>query len=250
MTSTVLPVLEAQAAVASLTAAVSASPELPIITVSFTGPFLVFWVAELLLKPPPPPQALSASMVVVVAATTRTGIRLIAAPQWWVCRPAWWWTTVGRSGSGGASRGASAGGLHRVGMPRGRPGLAGARGARAHREGGGEQGGEAEVGALLVHDPPGLGRCLAQRLAQARQLEGLRDVAVVEADDADVAARLEAAVADGAQCAEGEDVRGADDRGVCREPGEQPVGGGGRDRELLHRLLGDGGVRETGGGKA
>jgi len=60
MTSTVLPVLLAHAEVAALTAVVSASPELPIITLSFTGPLLVFWAGAPLLNPPPP-QAPSAS---------------------------------------------------------------------------------------------------------------------------------------------------------------------------------------------
>ena len=60
MTSTVLPDLLAQAAAAALTALVSASPELPIITVSLTGPVLVGWVPELLLLKPPPPQAVRA----------------------------------------------------------------------------------------------------------------------------------------------------------------------------------------------
>ena len=41
MTSTVFPDLAAQAAAAALTALVSASPELPIITVSLTGGVLV-----------------------------------------------------------------------------------------------------------------------------------------------------------------------------------------------------------------
>ena len=55
MTSTVLPVFLAQASVAFLTALVSASPELPIMTVSLTGPFAVAWGALLPAVPPPKP---------------------------------------------------------------------------------------------------------------------------------------------------------------------------------------------------
>ena len=56
MTSTWFPDFLAQASAASLTALVSASPELPIMIVSLTGPLAVLWGALLseLLKPPPP----------------------------------------------------------------------------------------------------------------------------------------------------------------------------------------------------
>src|SRR6478672_7255047 len=68
MTSTVLPVFLAHASVAALTALVSASPELPIMTVSLTGPFAVACGALLPPLKPPPPQALRASTPVRQAA--------------------------------------------------------------------------------------------------------------------------------------------------------------------------------------
>src|SRR3954452_7806523 len=60
MTSTVLPDFLAQLSAAAFTAAVSASPELPIMILRFAGP--AFCVAVLwLLNPLPPPHAESAS---------------------------------------------------------------------------------------------------------------------------------------------------------------------------------------------
>src|SRR5215203_2852333 len=69
MTSTVLPDFLAQASAAFFTAAVSASPELPIMMVSLTGPLAELCGASLPppLKPPPP-QALRTSAPVAARA--------------------------------------------------------------------------------------------------------------------------------------------------------------------------------------
>src|SRR3954449_916091 len=92
MTSTVLPDFFAQASAAFLTAAVSASPELPIMIVSLTGPLAVLCgaLSAPLLKPPPP-QALRASAPVAArarAAAPRVLRALMSLHFRWVRSPA------------------------------------------------------------------------------------------------------------------------------------------------------------------
>src|SRR6476469_549626 len=105
-TSTVLPDDLAHAAVAALTAAVSASPEDAISIFSATGPFSVVGAAlELLpLSKPPPPQAAvsSASDAVAATAATRRPVELfMRSPRDGVVRE-----RSGGRGSGGVRHGA------------------------------------------------------------------------------------------------------------------------------------------------
>ena len=69
MTSTVLPDFLAQLSAAALTAAVSASPELPIMIFRFAGPAFCVAVLWLLKPPPPPPHAVSASVPAAASAS-------------------------------------------------------------------------------------------------------------------------------------------------------------------------------------
>lgn len=76
MTSTLLPLLTPQAAVAALTALVSASPELAISIFNATGPEAGAWVAGAWLKPPPPEHAAMDSVPTAPRATAARRERL------------------------------------------------------------------------------------------------------------------------------------------------------------------------------
>src|SRR5689334_17292857 len=78
-TSAVLPVFFAQVSAADLTAAVSASPDVPIRICSFAGPDDC-WGFEPWSKPPPP-QAVRASDVVAATTRARGVLRLMGAPR-------------------------------------------------------------------------------------------------------------------------------------------------------------------------
>src|SRR6478609_845052 len=238
-TSTLLPVLVSHALTVSCWSLTSAGPFEVIMNLIVTGPLAGGCVAPLpppLSKPPPPPHAASASTPVRQAATAAVVVLRDIGVSCFGCGVGQrhvprgsgahaGWVVVGPRLLGGGSG---------VGTRRGGR-LAHARGA--HGQGGLEQHRAGRRRGVDEHVPGGAGG-LGDGLVDARQLHGGGHVGVVEADDPHVAPGLEAAVAHGAQDAEGEQVGGADHGRVGSEPVEQARGGVGGLVEVLDRLRG------------
>src|SRR6476620_10783274 len=202
MTSTLFPDFVAQASAAFLTAVVSASPELPIMIVSLTGPLPVLCGALLLLPlNPPPPQALRTSAPVAASASA-------AAPR-------------------------VLGALMSLLFPC----HAVARRFRAGSDD--ELGGEEEttrgiagVGTGCEHVEHAVGNAV-EGLVEAAEVERVRDVRVVEAHDADVDARRQPALDEDAPDTQGQRVGGTHDRGTRSEDVDKPGRGAGRGLQRL-----------------
>src|SRR3954471_29167 len=219
MTSTVLPDFLAQASAAFFTAAVSASPELPIMIVSLTGPLAVLcgacWAP--LLKPPPP-QALRTSAP--VAARARAAAPRVLRALMSLHFP-----------FGAVTRRFRAGPDDKLGgKEEAARGVAGARTGAEHVE--------HAVGDLV------------EGLVEATEVEGVRDVGVVETDEADIHAGFEPSLHEDPPRAEGERVRGTDDGAAPPQDVGEPGGRGGGGGEVLGAGALPLGVRdaELGGG--